>query len=31
MKRLNLDEHLKKHEHYATLARTELDHIGREI
>ena len=31
MRRLNLDKHLKKHKRYARLARTELDHIGREI
>ena len=31
MKRLNIYKHLKKHKHYATLARAELDHIGREI
>ena len=31
MKRLNLDEHIKKHSHYATLAWVELSVIDREI
>ena len=31
MRRLNLDKHLKKHEHYAQLADNELGHIGCEI
>ena len=31
MKRLNLDKHLKKHEHYAQLADNGLGHIGCEI
>ena len=31
MKRLNLDKHIKKHEHYAHLADNELGYIGYEI
>ena len=31
MRKLNLDKHLKKHEHYAQLADNELGYIGCEI